>query len=141
MLASAGLDATVRLWDAKLGTPLENVLHPGAVFSLAWSPDGRLLASGDFAGALRLWELQPSGPARCVQTLWGHSNWVRGLAFAPDGSLLASASWDGSVKLWEVGEAGRHPLRPTPVGETERGEALAWGRTEEDTSVLPPPCN
>ncbi len=126
MLASAGLDATVRLWDAKLGTPLENVLHPGAVFSLAWSPHGRLLASGDFAGTIRRWERQPSGPARCVQTLWGHSNWVRGLAFAPDGSLLASASWDGSVKLWEVGEAGSHHLRQTLEGQTERVQALAW---------------
>src|SRR6266567_4192131 len=126
LLASGGLDATVRLWDAKLGPPLENVLHPGAVFSLAWSPHGRLLASGDFTGTIRRWELQPSGPARCVQTLWEHSNWVRGLAFSPDGSLLASASWDGTVKLWEVGEAGSHHLRQTLEGQTERVQALAW---------------
>src|SRR2546425_10632543 len=116
MLASGGLDATVRLWDAKLGTPLQDVPHPGPVFSLAWSPDGRLLASGDFAGTIRLWERQQTGLARCVQTLWGHSNWVRGLAFAPDGSRLASASWDGTVKLWEVGEMGSRRCLQTLTG-------------------------
>ena len=72
-----GSETTVRLWDPKLGTPLEELPHPGAVLSLAWSPDGRLLASGDFAGTIRLWERQQSGQATCVQTLEGHSNLVR----------------------------------------------------------------
>jgi len=83
LLASGGYEATVRLWDVKLGTALEDVPHPGPVLSLAWSPDGRLLASGDFAGTIRLWEMRKTGPATCVQTLWGHSNWVRGLALCP----------------------------------------------------------
>src|SRR3989441_3425796 len=104
LLASGGHEATVRLWDAKLGTPLQELPHPGAVFSLAWSPDGRLFASGGFDGHIRLWERQQTGPATCVQTLWGHSNWVRALAFAPGSSVLASTNWDGTVKLWEVGQ-------------------------------------
>jgi WD40 repeat protein/transcriptional regulator with XRE-family HTH domain len=126
LLASGGSEATVRLWDPKLGTPLQELPHPGAVFSLAWSPDGRLLASGDFAGTIRLWELQPTGPTTCVQTLVGHSNWVRGLAFAPNGSRLASASWDGTVKLWEVGETGSGGCLQTLVGHTERVHCVAW---------------
>ncbi len=126
LLASGGSEATVRLWDAKLGTTLEELPHPGAVLSLAWSPDGRLLASGDFAGTLRLWERQQTGPTTCVQTLVGHSNWVRKLAFAPNGSQLASASWDGTVKLWEVGEARSHRLRQTLVGHTKQVQTLAW---------------
>ena len=126
LLASGGHEATVRLWDAKLGTPLEELPHPGPVFSLAWSPDGRLFASGGFDGHIRLWERQQTGPARCVQTLWGHTNWVRGLAFAPDGSRLASASWDGTVKLWEVGETGSRRCLQTLVGHTEKVNCVAW---------------
>src|SRR5258708_21773324 len=90
LLASGGVDATVRLWDPKLGTPLEDLPHPGPVFSLAWSPDGRLLASGSFDGQIRVWEMQQTQPATCVQTLSGHTNWVVGLAFAPSGRTLAS---------------------------------------------------
>src|SRR5438270_1608897 len=126
LLASGGYEATVRLWDVKLGTALEDVPHPGPVLSLAWSPDGRLLASGDFAGTIRLWEMRKTGPARCVQTLWGHSNWVRGLAVAPDGSRLASASWDGTVKLWEVGETGSRRCLQTLTGHTDKVNWVAW---------------
>src|SRR5258707_1236746 len=126
LLASGGHEATVRLWDAKLGTPLEELPHPGPIFSLAWSPDGRLFASGGFDGHIRLWEMQQTGPARCVQTLWGHSNWVRGLTFAPNGSRLASASWDGTVKLWEVGETGSRRGLQTLVGHTEKVNCVAW---------------
>ncbi len=137
MLASGGLDATVRLWEPQRGTPLQDVPHPGPVFSLAWSPDGRLLASGDFAGTIRLWERQQTGLARCVQTLWGHSNWVRGLAFAPDGSRLASASWDGTVKLWEVGETGSRRCLQTLTGHTDKVNWVVWspdGRTLASSS-------
>ncbi len=123
LLASGGLDATVRLWDPKLGTLLEELLHPGPVFALAWSPDGHLLASGDFAGTIRLWQRQPAGPARCIEILSEHGNWVRGLAFAPDGSRLASASWDGSVKLWDLA-SGR--CLETLEEHTERVQTLAW---------------
>ncbi len=123
LLASGGHDATVRLWDPKLGTPLEEVPHPGPVLALAWSPDGRRLASGDFEGTIRIWQMQQTRPATCVQTLWGHSNWVRGLAFAPDGSRLASAGWDGSVKLWELA-SGR--CLQTLEGHTEQVHCVAW---------------
>src|SRR2546425_171231 len=130
VLASGGHDATLRLREAKLGTPLQDVPHPGPITSLAWSPDGRLLASGDVAGTIRLWEITSRRRAACVESLAGHSSWVRGLAFAPDGTSLASASWDGSVKLWELGEGGR--LRQQLSGHTEEVQCLAWspdGRT------------
>src|SRR5438876_648569 len=133
VLASGGYDATLRLWEASLGTPLQDVPHPGPITSLAWSPHGRLLASGDVAGTIRLWEIPSRGRAACVESLAGHSSWVRGLAFAPDGTSLASASWDGrelasvgsdtEVCLWEV--EGRKPPRVLR-GHTWIAYGVAW---------------
>src|SRR5947208_3895885 len=126
LLASGGSDGTVRLSDPLLGTLLEALPHPGPVYRLAWSRDGHLLATGDVAGTIRRWEIGPSHPATCVESLVGHSSWMWGLAFAPDESLLASASLDGSVKLWELGEAGRLRLRQQLLGHTQQVQALAW---------------
>ncbi len=93
---------TVLLWDLHSSIPLEILPHPAPGFSVTWSPDGRLLASGSFDRRIRLWEIQAEQPAVSVVTLSGHSNLVRELAFAPDGSRLASGSWDRTVRLWDV---------------------------------------
>ena len=133
LLASGGLDGNVRLWDSMLGTLLEELPHPGQVFALAWSPDGQWLSSGDSAGTIRFWQRQPTGMARCIQTLTGHSSWVRELAFAPDGNLLASASHDGSLKLWEVssGRCLQTLRRQTEKGHTAFVNRVAWSPNGE----------
>ena len=126
LLASGSNDASVRLWDPLSGRQLETLSHPGSVFAVSWSPDGRLLVSGGSDGHIRVWEIQKTQSATCVQTLSGHSNWVRGLAFAPDGSRLASASWDGSIKLWEAREGENLRACQTLTGHRERVHCVAW---------------
>src|SRR5436309_930066 len=74
--------------------------HAGLVYSIAFAPDGKTLASGSVDGTVKLWEV---GTGSELATLKGHTDWVYSVAFAPDGKTLASGSTDGTVKLWEVG--------------------------------------
>jgi WD40 repeat protein len=71
--------------------------HAGWVRSVAFRPDGRLLASASDDQTVRLWH-PATGQHR--RTLTGHTGPVRSVVFSPDGRLLASAGDDGTVRLW-----------------------------------------
>jgi WD40 repeat protein len=71
--------------------------HMGSVRSVAFSPDGRTLASAD-SWSVKLWDVQSR---KELATLPRHGLAVRSVAFSPDGRTLASASDDKSVKLWD----------------------------------------
>jgi len=64
------------------------------------------LASASDDKTVRLWDVETS---TCLQTLQGHSDWVRAVAFSPDGVTLASASDDETVRLWDVGTPRKAP--------------------------------
>jgi WD40 repeat protein len=70
------------------------------VLSVAFSPNGLMLASGGFDRAVTLWEVA-SGKQRA--RLDGHNSTIRSVAFSPDGKTVASGSWDNTIKLWDVG--------------------------------------
>lgn len=94
------------------------VERPSIVFSLAWSPDARLLALGTLGGGLELLDADGGPAARTA----GHGADTVGLDWHPDGALLASASYDGTVGLWDRDGARRGTLR----GHEGKVRAVAW---------------
>jgi WD40 repeat protein len=84
--------------------------HTESINGLAFSPNGKTLASSSEDGTIRLWNLETGQPIG--QPLTGHTGAVNGIAFSPDGMTLASAGADKTIRLWnaETGEAIGQPL-------------------------------
>ncbi len=70
-----------------------------SINSLAFSPDGKILASGDDHKTIRLWDVDTK---RVLGTLEGHTQAVKSIAFSPNGQILATASDDQRIKLWDI---------------------------------------
>ena len=126
------------LQQAWLGVQETNLLlgHEETVTAVAYSPDGRLLASGSADRTLRLWDAK-SGAA-IGAPLKGHEDRVWSVAFSPDGRLLASGSADRTVQRWVASpkdwfrlactRLAHHPLLVNPASATSDTELIAAGK-------------
>ncbi len=94
--------------------------HVGQATSVAFSPDGRIVATGGQDGAVRLWDVATGDE---IRRLRGHTAEVNAVAFGPDGSLVASASSDGTLRLWDSASGS---VRATLRGHTAGVLALAF---------------
>ena len=74
--------------------------HSNEVWSVSFSPDGQVLASGSLDKTIKLWDV---GSRRKIATLKGHRYPVLSVSFSPDGQVLASGGNDTTIKLWDVG--------------------------------------
>jgi WD40 repeat protein len=97
--------------------------HNQNVQGVAFSPDGRRLASGSLDGTVKILDV---AERRHERTIRGHADRVWGVAFSPDGRLVASTSSDRTARLWRVDDGG---LERTLLGhEEEVRSAIAFNR-------------
>lgn len=133
-IATASLDRTARVWDARTGEPVTPPLpHANEVRCLAFSPDGKMLATGGLDSVARVWAAATGKPL----TPWlRQGGEILSVKFSPSGRQLLTGSRDGTVRLWPlpVAPVAVRPLagQPLPVWATtfseDRKLAFAAGR-------------
>ncbi len=145
LLASAGWDKTVRLWD---NDPCQQIWRPLIVDAtlstecrgrveadrcrggIAFSPDGTQIAIVNDEAAVRLWDAATGAPSGI--TLTGHTGHVNAFVFNQHGTLLATASDDKTVRLWDP--ATGDPVRQPFTGH--EGRVLSGGVRRDRGTLL-----
>jgi len=106
-LASAGSDKSVRFWQIRLGAPPAEPPEPlvtlDGLHSLTYSPDGSLIAAGDFSGDLWVWPTTQDEALMRMLNGSKSSARVRSISFAPDGNFLVGA-FESHIHAWQARE-------------------------------------
>jgi WD40 repeat protein len=130
LLASGGLEGEVKIWDPVKDAPralsveeskkvkplLKFKAHTGGVYGLAFSPDGKRLATAGADGLIKMWN---RANGELLFSLPGsHKGGARSVVFSPDGQSLITGGMDKTVKIWEAkagGKATKTITQPAPV--------------------------
>ena len=133
--ATGSDDQTIRLWNLKaslndrnargrcIGESLKG--HTKWIWSLAFSPDGTLLASGSADHIVKLWDVSDVKKPKFLRDLKGHKNEVLSISFSADGQFIASGSADKTVKLWNV---KMRKCTQTLKGHTDGVESVSFSK-------------
>lgn len=129
----------VYLWDAVTGRQIRILEgHGSKVNSVAWSPNGKILASCSDDHTIRLWD---AVNGRVLRIFKGHTNTAYGFSWSPDGRYFCSGSWDDTVKLWntETGKEIRtfkgHKGDVNGVAWSPNGQHVASGSDDKTVRI------
>ncbi|WP_414624790.1 AAA-like domain-containing protein [Calothrix sp. CCY 0018] len=107
--------------------------HQDHVYNVAFSPDGKTLATGSWDTTIKLWDM---ASGKLLTTLQGHQDAVLSVDFSPDGKTLATGSWDKTIKLWDMASGKLqttlqgHQGAVTSVAFSPDGKTLATGSVD-----------
>lgn len=134
--------------DNAIYIPLTNLLntniatktiegHSGSVESIAFSPDGKTLASGSYDASISLWDLSTGRQSK----VFNHTYAVLSVAFSPDGRTLATGSYDKTVGLWDLKTWGKiqtlkgHSESVRSIAFSPDGKTLASGSWDKTVNL------
>lgn len=144
-VASVGGDGAVRIWtvtETGALAPLarfEGQSKPGSssgfspLTAVAFSPDGRFVATAGADAVVRVWDIQTKAEIRGLR---GHTEWATAVAFGPDGRLLISAGVDKAARVFELApqetsSAAGHLLKVNAVAASPNGQLIATAATDQ----------
>ena len=120
LLATAGKDTHVNVFDLGTRKRIHDLKHPGEMNGMAFTPDSRHLATGCLDSQIRIFEMKTGEEVAIVK---GHERGtVNDLQFTSDGKLLASSGTDGTIRLWDVSD-----LKNPSEKKVLQAHSLAFG--------------
>lgn len=99
LIASAGVDSTVKFFKASNGELVQTLRQPIGITSIDFSPDGKFLVTASYDEIVRIWDWEAN---KVVREFKGHSGTIWSVQFSPDGKKVASSGEDKIIRLWDV---------------------------------------